>query len=115
MGQQDHVLHQFTSLIDDGKYQEAGDCLADDVYFASPKFTYKSKSEWMNKFPTFHEKNKPKGGAENGPKFDPLEAVSDKVFVRKGKVKLFGFHIAVKETIELNDEGKIVRSVMQKA
>ena len=110
---QEHVIHQFSSLVDEGKYQQAAaDCLADDVYFSSPKFTYKSKSEWLNKFPTFHKKNI--GGNNSGPTFGALEAVSDKIFIRRGKAKLFGFNISVKETIEINEEGKIVRTVMQK-
>ena len=117
MGQQ--VVHQFTTLCQAGKYQQAADeCLADNVYFASPKFTYKSKQEWLQKFPSFHQKNVATSGNDNnnGPMFDALiEAVSDKVFVRRGKAKILGWHISVKETIELNEQGKIIRSVLQKA
>lgn len=113
MGCED-IFHNFQSLIDEGKYQEAAaDCLADDVYFASPKFAYKSKEEWLKKFPTFHQKTVQ--GDDSGPQFGPLEQVGDKTFVRHGKAKVFGFSISVKETIEINDEGKIARSVMQKA
>ena len=105
------IVNQFDILLEEGKYEEAAEALADDVYFSSPKFTYKSRSEWLDKFPAFHQKNA--NGA--GPKFAPPEAVSDKIYVRRGKAKIMGFQISVKETIELNDEGKIVKSVMQKA
>ena len=110
MGHQ--TIHRFTNLLDEGKYEEAAeDCLAEDAFFSSPKFTYKSRTEWLDKFPSFHKKTA-KG---NGPIFQPLEALTDKVYVRRGKANILGFSISVKETIQVNDDGKIVSSKMQKA
>ena len=107
-----HIVHHFSDLVDQGKYEQAAqDCLSDNVNFSSPKFNYKSKEEWLAKFPTFHKKNA-KGP---GPAFGLPELVHDKVYVRHGKVKVMGFDISIKEEIELDEEGKILKSAMKKA
>ena len=109
---QRHIVHHFSDLVDQGKYEQAAqDCLSNNVNFSSPKFNYKSKAEWLAKFPALHKKNA-KGP---GPAFGLPELVQDNVYVRHGKVKVMGFDITLKEEIELDEEGKILKSAMKKA
>ena len=77
--------------------------MAPNAFFSSPRFAYRSRAEWLKKFPDFHKK---------AVAFDigPLEAVDDNIFVRRGKVRFLGIVFSIKEIIELNDDGKIVRS-----
>ena len=102
---QDRTIEHFTSLVKQGRYQEAADqCLAPEASFYSPRFRYKSRSEWLTKFPVFCRH-------AVACYIGPLQKLSsDRAFIRYAKIKLFGIILSVKEIIELNDEGKIVRS-----
>eukprot|EP00977_Amphora_coffeiformis_P024606 scaffold16412_cov171-Amphora_coffeaeformis.AAC.3 len=97
------AIHRFTTLASQGRYEQAARHMASNAIFSSPRFAYKSRAEWLQKFPDFHKK---------AVAFDigPLEAVGDNVFVRRGKVRFLGIVFSIKEVIELNDDGKIVRS-----
>jgi hypothetical protein len=105
------AVQSFFLLLEEGKYEEAADLLAEEVYFSSPKFTYKSKAEWRKGFPSFHRKS-----SKNGPAFDPLVAgKGDMEYSRHGKAKIMGISITVVETIRVDDDGKIVSSILKKA
>ena len=54
------VVDDFFRLLQKNNYEQASELLADDVYFSSPKFTFKSKADWLAKFPAFHGR---KGGS----------------------------------------------------
>lgn len=97
------AIHRFTRLASEGKYEEASRHMALNAFFSSPRFSYRSRAEWLKRFPDFHKK---------AVAFDigPLEAVDDNIFVRRGKVKFLGIVFSIKEIIVLNDEGMIVRS-----
>ena len=101
------VAEEFTRLVDEGKYQDGAELLAEDVHFASPKFTYKSRAEWLEKFPDFHKKNPPT--------FEPfVPGAHEKQIVRKGKAKFMGIGITVTETMEFTDDGKIQSAITKR-
>ena len=101
------IAEDFTRLLDEGKYEDGAELLADDVYFASPKFAFKSKAEWLEKFPDIHKKNPPA--------FEPfVPGAHEKQIVRKGKFKFMGVRFTLTETIEFNDDGKIQRATTKR-
>jgi hypothetical protein len=104
------TVQSFFFLLEEGQYEEAADLLADEVYFSSPKFTYKSKAEWLKSFPSFHKKS-----SKNGPAFGPLiTGKNDMECSRHGKAKLMGISITVVERITVDNDGKIVASILKK-
>lgn len=110
------TIEKFSILVEEGKFQEAAtECLVDDFFFSNPKTTFKSKDEWLKRFPGFIGKNK-------GPQFGEPEIVEDSAeeegcteFVRRGKVKLLGIGFSVVENIVVNSDGKIVSMKLKKS
>jgi hypothetical protein len=103
------IVTNFLTLLDEEhKYEEAANFLDDDAFkFVSPKASFNTKADWLQRFPNFHK---------DPPTFDsPEPGAHDKQVTRKGKRKISLFTVNLLETYELNDEGKIVRISASKA
>jgi hypothetical protein len=97
------VVSKFTTLLDqDKKYQEAADFLEKERFqFTSPKANFNGTKDWLHRFPKVHK---------NAPTFSELKpgAHANQV-IRDGTKKVGFLTIHLRETYELNEDGKIVR------
>jgi hypothetical protein len=95
------IVNEFLQVLDgEKKYEEASKYLVDDFKFTSPKASFKSKEEWIEKFPAFHK---------NPPIFEAAQpGAHDKQVTRKGKKKISLITLSLVEKYELNEDGKIV-------
>lgn len=51
------TFKKFEALLDEGKFEEASELLADDFEFSNPKYKF-DKQKWLKEFPALH-KDKP--------------------------------------------------------
>lgn len=133
------LMERFTQLVNQGRYEEAAEqCLADKKlsFSTRPKLVYTSKAEWLAKYPAFHQQSM---NRKSGPPvFGPLETVvvgvdrnrnsgggacanngsnrnnnKVKVYARRGRAKIMGVTVTVRETITFDANGKIVSTVIK--
>lgn len=108
------IAKAFFLHMEQHEYGECAALLANDVLFVSPKFAFKSRTEWLEKFPEFHQKQK--GHSINSFFFEaPQLGGHDRQIVRQGKVKVMGFGFAVTETLEINENGMIQSSFLKRS
>lgn len=91
----------FQELLQDQKYLEACDLLADDFKYSTPKCKFNSKDDWLQGFPKVH-KSLPEilfGEFEEGDSSNRIQ--------RKGKRKIAFMNVTIKQVLEVDDEGKI--------
>jgi len=79
-------------------YAAAGAFLADDFKMTTPKFSFSTKQEWMDKFPSVHK---------DGPVFGDLEVNAAGKIGRKGKKKVALINLSLYESYHLTDDGMI--------
>jgi len=99
------VVQNFVKLIGETEqaYDEAATLLTDDIEFRTPRASFFSKTEWLQDFPSFQQRNKTPTFEEPVPGDKPFQVT------RRGKVKVAMMNIKLIETYDVNAEGKIER------
>jgi hypothetical protein len=103
------IVLKFILLLDKEKdYAAAASLLVDDDFeFITPKHSFHSKSDWLERFPGVHA---------DSPVFEnPILGAHDNQILRKGKKKVGFLTLSMVETYDINEEGKITRISAAKA
>jgi hypothetical protein len=96
------IVQGFADAVErDNDYQKAAEYLADDFQFMTPLKSFKSKDDWVRRFPSFRK-------SSGSTTFEaPRPGAHLKQVIRRGKVKLAMFSVNLVTIYELNDLGKI--------
>lgn len=99
----------FESLVQNHKYIEASQLLADDFEFSTPLFTFRGKEEWLQGFPEAHKRV---SGVRFG-KFQEHKSKSKKsgetYLERRGEKKVALLTLRLKQIVEVDSHGKLKR------
>ncbi|CAB9498325.1 expressed unknown protein [Seminavis robusta] len=97
------TARDFEELVQENKYEEASLLLSDDEFqFMSPFGKFKSKKEWLKKFPRAH-------ATMPTILFGEYHEQNPNQVERRGSKKVALFTINVKQVIEVDKDGKIKR------
>jgi hypothetical protein len=96
------IVQGFADAVErDNNYQKAANYLADDFQFLTPAKCFKSKDDWVRRFPSFRK------SSGNTTFEDPIPGAHARQVIRRGKVKLAMFSVNLVAIYELDDHGKI--------
>jgi len=98
------IVQQFVAAMARKDLQAAAEFLTEDITFTTPMMTITSKQEWLEKA------SKPMNAS-----FEELQMSDDGTIFRMGTKKVAMISLKVRQTFDVNDDGKIQSVTIRKA